>query len=174
MTSVLNPEHPADGRTAFTLGRLGHAGFVSPDIDASIARWRALGVEEWHASDVLPFDGLYRGRPVSFAIRMAFGYPSDGSLPMELLQPVSGDDWTASAWLRVRGEGLFHLGYAVPNPSEVTRSFRATGGAVDVIEHDAPGAAYAYLDTRATLGVFAETLDATTPWGRDGDVRRLS
>jgi hypothetical protein len=118
-----------------------------------------LGIGPWATRDV-DMDAVHRGRPTRHVTRM--GMARWGEAYLELVQPLGGDT-PASAFLRERGEGAYHVGYfaedvsSLPPDPAVVFSVRPEGDLAAV-----------YLDTFASLGLYVELVRAS----REPEFRR--
>jgi hypothetical protein len=94
----------------------------------------------------------------------------------ELVEPGVGDT-PAAEFLATRGEGMFHLGYAVDDPSDLPAG---TAVCFEVLSLDPP---IVYLDTTEALGYYVELvprpvaerlIEAVAAATRDGDGQTAS
>ena len=130
-------------------------GVVVRDLEAAMEHYRRLlGLGPFWRLDTA-YRGRYRDWTGEFANRNAF--TRWGRLYLELIEPGLGEG-PAKEWLETRGEGIFHLGYAVDDMSQrpdgaecVFESWGATlpDGSPAVIQ----------LDTVERLGYFFELSD---------------
>jgi methylmalonyl-CoA/ethylmalonyl-CoA epimerase len=133
-------------------GRLYHLGSVVRDLDAAVAKYRALlGIPAFHCVDT-HYPARHREWSGTIANRNAFG--KLGDLVIELVEPGTGEG-PAMEYLRARGEGLFHVGYATEDPTQ------QPGGVAPCFEVRSsllPDGNYGvvYLDTLEQLGFFIE------------------
>ena len=101
------------------------------------------------------YEGRYRDWTGTFANRNAF--TKWGDIYLELVEPGLGEG-NAKEWLRTRGEGIFHLGYAVDDmrrrPEGVECVFETFGGR---LANGDP--AVIHLDTVDQLGYYVELSD---------------
>jgi len=130
-------------------------GVVVRNIDQGMEQYRRLlGLGPFWRLDT-DYEGRYRDWRGRFANRNAF--TKWGDVYLEMIEPVIGEG-NAKEWLETRGEGIFHLGYAVDDVSQRPE------GAECVFESwgaKLPGgeAAVVHLDTVAQLGYFVELSD---------------
>lgn len=130
-------------------------GVVVKDIEAGMAYYRNLfGLGPFWRLDT-HYEGRYRDWSGTFANRNAF--TKWGAVYLEMVEPGLGEG-NAKEWLRTRGEGIFHLGFAVDDmrqrPDGVECVFESWGGRL------ANGdAAVIHLDTVDQLGYFIELSD---------------
>ncbi|GGC02869.1 hypothetical protein GCM10011494_21710 [Novosphingobium endophyticum] len=130
-------------------------GVVVHDIDRGMEQYhRLLGLGPFWRLDT-DYEGRYRDWHGRFANRNAF--TKWGNVYLEMVQPVIGEG-NAKEWLETRGEGIFHLGYAVDDLTQ------QPGGAECVFESwgaTLPDGdpAIIHLDTVARLGYFVELSD---------------
>lgn len=130
-------------------------GVVVRDIDEGMERYRRLlGLGPFWRLDT-DYDGRYRDWRGRFANKNAF--TRWGAVYLEMIEPVLGEG-NAKEWLETRGEGIFHLGYAVDDlaqrPDGVECVFESWGATLD---NGDP--AVIHLDTVAQLGYFVELCD---------------
>lgn len=129
-------------------------GIVVRDIDQGMEHYRQLlGLGPFWRLDT-DYQGRYRDWRGRFANKNAF--TKWGNVYLEMVQPIIGEG-NAKEWLATRGEGIFHLGYAVDDLSQrpqgvecVFESFGATAGGQAAVIH---------LDTVEQLGYFVELSD---------------
>lgn len=136
-------------------GDLYQIGVVVRDIEQGMEYYRKLlGLGPFWRLDT-DYEGRYRDWYGRFSNKNAF--TKWGHLYLELIQPVIGEG-NAKEWLETRGEGIFHLGYAVDDlsqrPEGVECVFESWGATVDNGE-----AAVIHLDTVPMLGYFVELAD---------------
>ncbi len=141
------------------LGRVGQLGIVVRDLRASMEQyWRLLGIGPWKVFTNSPPRVTYHGRPASYRVRVALANAE--SMVYELIQYLEGDSIHRD-FLAAQGEGIEHVGVYVPTLDEPLARLQSQG--VSVLQSaDGLGAKgdgrYAYLDTRATLGVVLELI----------------
>jgi methylmalonyl-CoA/ethylmalonyl-CoA epimerase len=104
---------------------------------------------------------LVHGKPVPFALRVAFG--ALGGVLLELLEPL--DDRSPHAeFLQSRGEGLHHLAYLVPDFDAQLAAVRAARPQAELlIDGTGPGnpVRWVYVDASAAHGTVIELLERT-------------
>lgn len=130
-------------------------GIVVRDIDQGMDHYRnLLGLGPFWRLDT-DYEGRYRNWRGRFANKNAF--TRWGDVYLEMIQPVIGEG-NAKEWLETRGEGIFHLGYAVDDmtqrPSGVECVFESWGATLPNGD-----AAVIHLDTVPQLGYFVELSD---------------
>ena len=136
-------------------------GIVVADLDRALVSYSELWPgHRWscyeHGPTTIP-RMTFRGRPVAYSFRAAFGSQTP---QVELIQPLEGpshyDDWLES-----RGDGLHHLGFLVPSLAEVVAEMSARG--MEPLQDGAGfgsdgDGAYAYFDTTESLGLVIEAI----------------
>jgi methylmalonyl-CoA/ethylmalonyl-CoA epimerase len=143
--------------TVHFLGDFYQIGVVVRNIDEGMERYRRLlGLGPFWRLDT-DYEGRYRDWRGRLANKNAFA--RWGDVYLEMIEPVTGEG-NAKEWLETRGEGIFHLGYAVDDLSQrpegaacVFESWGATMANGD--------AAVIHLDTVAQLGYYVELSDRT-------------
>lgn len=144
-------------------------GIVVRDIDEGMARYgRMFGLGPFWRLDT-DYEGRYRDWRGRFANRNAF--TRWGDLYLEMIQPVVGEG-NAKEWLDTRGEGIFHLGYAVDDmkqrPGNAPCVFESWGATLSNGD-----AAVIHLDTVAELGYFVELSDRALVTKLNGAIDRF-
>jgi methylmalonyl-CoA/ethylmalonyl-CoA epimerase len=130
-----------------------HAGIVVADIDEAISRYTDhLGIGPWSRLDA-EIPCLFRGEETISGARVALA--RSGTSYVELVQPTSGRS-SASAFLQERGEGLYHLGFWVPDVDATVARAAEHGIGVDWSASDGKGLLFAYLDAAKMGGVHIE------------------
>ncbi|ATI80690.1 VOC family protein [Sphingobium yanoikuyae] len=141
-------------------------GVVVNDIDLGMDHYRhLLGLGPFWRLDT-DYEGRYRGWRGRFANKNAF--TKWGDVYLEIIQPVLGEG-NAREWLETRGEGIFHLGYAVDDlsqrPSGAECVFESWGATLPNGD-----AAVIHLDTVPQLGYFLELSDRALVNGLSGAI----
>jgi methylmalonyl-CoA/ethylmalonyl-CoA epimerase len=133
------------------LGRLDHVGVAVADLAAARALYeRVLGLEVTH-EEVIEDQGVHEL------------LLSAGDAFVQLVAPLSADT-PVGRFLARRGEGVHHVGYAVPDVAAALADLRAQG--VEVIE-PAPrigsgGTTIAFLHPKSMGGVLVELVQEGT------------
>jgi methylmalonyl-CoA/ethylmalonyl-CoA epimerase len=133
------------------LGRLDHVGIAVADLAAARALYeRVLGLEVTH-EEVIEDQGVHEL------------LLSAGDAFVQLVAPLSPDT-PVGRFLARRGEGVHHVGYAVPDVAAALADLRAQG--VEVIE-PAPrigsgGTTIAFLHPKSMGGVLVELVQEGT------------
>ena len=133
------------------LGRLDHVGIAVADLAAARALYEgALGLEVTH-EEVIEDQGVHE-----LLLRAGEAY-------VQLVAPLTPDS-PVGRFLAKRGEGMHHVGYAVPDVAAALADLRAQG--VEVIE-PAPrtgsgGTTIAFLHPKSMQGVLVELVEEGT------------
>jgi methylmalonyl-CoA/ethylmalonyl-CoA epimerase len=133
------------------LGRLDHVGIAVTDLAAARALYEgALGLEVTH-EEVIEDQGVHE-----LLLRAGEAY-------VQLVAPL-GPDSPVGRFLAKRGEGMHHVGYAVPDVAAALADLRALG--FEVIE-PAPrigsgGTTIAFLHPKSMGGVLVELVEEGT------------
>jgi methylmalonyl-CoA/ethylmalonyl-CoA epimerase len=136
---------------AVQLGRLDHVGIAVTDLAAARALYEgALGLEVTH-EEVIEDQGVHE-----LLLRAGEAY-------VQLVAPLTPDS-PVGRFLAKRGEGMHHVGYAVPDVAAALTDLRARG--FEVIE-PAPrigsgGATIAFLHPKSMGGVLVELVEEGT------------
>jgi hypothetical protein len=148
---------------------------VTRDLEACARRQSALfGNGPWRVYELGAHnirDYTLHGQPATGSTLLGL----NASHPqVELLQPLTGST-PHGEWLDEQGEGVHHVGAVVPSVEDACAAARAAGIAiVSTGSGFGPNVdgSFAYLDTRATLGVLLEVFEPPTGLGEP--VRVLS
>jgi len=150
-------------------GDLYQIGVVVRDIDRGMEQYRQLlGLGPFWRLDT-DYEGRYRDWRGRFANRNAF--TRWGNLYLEMIEPVTGEG-NAREWLETRGEGIFHMGFAVDDlgqrPDGVACVFESWGAKMPNGD-----AAVIHLDTVDRLGYFVELSDRALVDGLNARIDRF-
>lgn len=126
------------------IGPVHHVGIAVKDLDAALARYRALGLHAGTPEDV-----------PSAGVRVAF-LETGGAL-IELVTPLRGDS-AVGRFLEKRGEGLHHVAFVVKDlVAELARLEREGFELVDRVPRlGARGRTVAFLHPRSAHGTLIE------------------
>jgi methylmalonyl-CoA/ethylmalonyl-CoA epimerase len=138
----------------FQLGSIDQISFAVADVDEAVPRYTAMFGGPFNVIDVPNMAVLYRGRPTSTALKIAFGRTAD--IEVELVQVVDGD-WPTVEWLATHGEGLHHLRFPVADVDASSAEMQAAGFAVTVAGGEG-GVAFAYLESPLMNGMTVELI----------------
>jgi methylmalonyl-CoA/ethylmalonyl-CoA epimerase len=133
------------------IGRLDHVGIAVADLAAARALYeRVLGLEVTH-EEVITEQGVHE-----LLLRAGEAY-------VQLVAPLSPDT-PVGRFLAKRGEGVHHVGYAVPDVTAALAELRSKG--FEVIE-PAPrigsgGTTIAFLHPKSMQGVLVELVEEGT------------
>jgi hypothetical protein len=85
----------------FQLGPIDQISFAVADLDEAVPRYTAMFGGPFNVIEVPRMEVVYRGRPSTTALKIAFGRTAD--IEVELVQVVAGD-WPTVDWLATHGE----------------------------------------------------------------------
>ncbi|HLY16513.1 MAG TPA: VOC family protein [Bryobacteraceae bacterium] len=130
--------------------RIGHVVWLVDTIDGPLHAWSSLGLSDVHDFGKIPFQGEYRGRPITGRAHMASGHL--GSLAVDMLEPQGGES-AFNAFLSMHGDGIFSIVYEMASKDDMAREVARMGGAgVQVLQRlqvdtDRGPAAFTFFDT---------------------------
>jgi catechol 2,3-dioxygenase-like lactoylglutathione lyase family enzyme len=135
--------------------RLHHVCIVVHDLDKTVAYYESLGIGPW--SDY-PKAGTYvefevPNRAASDAMR--YKCAEFENFQLQLCQPGELDS-PQRRFLEERGEGVYHLGFEVPDRDEAEATGRALGLGVTARGKRSDSSGFCYFDTRKDAGVVLE------------------
>jgi methylmalonyl-CoA/ethylmalonyl-CoA epimerase len=134
---------------------LHHICIVVHDLDRSVAWYEGHGMGPWtdypKGGKYIEFD--VPDRAASDAMR--YKCLDLANVQIQLCEPGAGDS-PQRRFLERHGEGVYHLGFEVPDRDAAERQGRGLG--LDVIARGKreDGSGFAYFDTRAGAGVVLE------------------
>ena len=141
--------------------KLHHICIVVHDIDAAQAHYEAIGIGPWQAYPPLTeYEELEVPSREGF-LAMQYRVCNLPNIQLQLCQP-SADPSPQRAFLDAKGEGVFHLGFEVPN-ADVAEA-QARGKGIDVLMRGrrVNRTGFTYYDTADETGVVLLTR-ATPP-----------
>jgi catechol 2,3-dioxygenase-like lactoylglutathione lyase family enzyme len=141
--------------------KLHHICIVVHDIDAAQAHYEAIGIGPWQAYPPLTeYEELEVPSRAGF-LAMQYRVCNLPNIQLQLCQP-SADPSPQRAFLDTKGEGVFHLGFEVPNADAAEA--QALGKGMDVLMRGrrANRTGFTYYDTADEAGVVLLTR-ATPP-----------
>jgi len=134
---------------------LHHICIVVHDLERAVAYYETLGVGPWFdypkGSAYLEFE--VPNRAASDAMR--YKCVDLDNVQIQLCQPSELDS-PQRRFLDEHGEGVYHLGFEVPDRDAAEADARALGLGVTARGKRADGSGFAYFDTRAQAGVVLE------------------
>lgn len=135
--------------------QLHHVCIVVHDLDKAVAYYESLGVGPW-------FDYPKKGDYVLFEVpnpqgsaEMRYKCADLDNVQLQLCQPSPADS-PQRRFLDARGEGVYHLGFEVPDCAAAETEGRARGLGVTARGWRADGTGFVYFDTRNEAGVVLE------------------
>jgi catechol 2,3-dioxygenase-like lactoylglutathione lyase family enzyme len=145
---------------------LHHVCIVVEDIEASERAYAAIGIGPWYdypkAGEYVEYD--VPNKPASKAMR--YRCVDLGNVQLQLCQPSELDS-PQRRFLDTFGEGVYHLGFEVPDRDAAEAAGRALGLKVVARGKRTDGSGFCYFDTKDTLGVVLEV--RKTPASPDAD-----
>lgn len=141
---------------------LDHVGVAVRDVDVAIERFSArLGLHDWIRS-TFSITSTYRG--VEQVIGGNVATVAMGPIGLELVQPTAGL-WTPVEVLESRGEGLYHLGFRVPDVAVAAQRARDAGLEPELLATHGSTSLFTYTDPADLLGVTVEMVGPRMPTG---------
>jgi methylmalonyl-CoA/ethylmalonyl-CoA epimerase len=129
------------------LQRIDHVGIACRSLDAAVERYTSVFGLTVVSQEVNTEQG----------VREAMLATAEGSSYVQLLEPL-GDDTPVGRFLARRGEGMHHVGYAVPDVAAALELFGGRG--VRLVDqrprHGSMGASIAFLHPADLGGVLTE------------------
>ncbi|MGO9501844.1 MAG: VOC family protein [Streptosporangiaceae bacterium] len=139
---------------------LDHVGLAVYDVDAAMERFGTrLGLHDWVLS-TFSIASTYRGTEQIIGGRVATA--AMGPINLELVQPTQGS-WTPVEFLEGRGEGLYHLGFRVPDLTVVTQRAEDAGIELELLATHATTPVFTYTDNSDLFGVTVELVGPRVP-----------
>lgn len=129
--------------------QLHHVCVVVRDLDQARAYYESLGVGPWHDYPPLAAYELTVKDPAGY-LRLRYRYANLGNFQLQLCEPGVGDT-PQRRFLEERGEGVFHLGFAVEDVDSAEREGRDLGLSITSRGRLPDRTGFTYFDT-ATRG----------------------
>ena len=131
---------------------LHHICVVVADVDRAIRFYESVGIGPWH--DYPPLDQYVDLQvPDSRAFMdLTYKYAEMANAQLQLVQPGAGDS-PQRRFLDEHGEGVFHLGFSVP---DVNAAEKRSELPVFMRGRRVDGSGFTYFDTSAHAGVTLE------------------
>jgi catechol 2,3-dioxygenase-like lactoylglutathione lyase family enzyme len=135
--------------------KLHHVCIVVDDIERSVAFYEAAGIGPWLPYPPLgDFTDLNTPDPVGFR-KLDYRYAWVGDLQLQLCEP--GPEPTPQRkFLDARGEGVFHIGFEVPDADAADETAAERGLEVLMRGRRTNGSGFTYYDTAEQAGVILE------------------
>lgn len=150
---------PATTGSSVLPGAVRQIGYIVRDIDQAMASWLELGVGPWYVLRGQSQTGLYRGRPCTAPLSIAFG--NSGDLQVELISPEDDTPSIYTEFLRAGLEGFHQLAWWTTDFDATMRSVEAAGWPV-VWSGDGGGAArFVYVEPPAGPATIVEIMEVT-------------
>jgi len=150
-------------RAKIKVSELFQVGVVVRDLENSMRHYESiLGIGPWEVVEVdsSSADMTYHGKPVQH--RFTAAITTLGSMQLELLQPVEGDNIYGD-FLKEHGEGIHHLGHVrVDNVDEAVQTLE-TEGFPCIQGGRSPYHNWAYVDMTTALGCIIELSSGVDP-----------
>jgi methylmalonyl-CoA/ethylmalonyl-CoA epimerase len=139
---------------------LDHVGVAVHDVDAAMERFGArLGLHDWVLS-TFSITSTYRGTEQLIGGKVATA--AMGPINLELVQPTHGA-WTPVDVLEKRGEGLYHLGFQVPDLAVAAQKAQEVGLDIELISLHASVPVFTYSDSSELFGITVELVGPRVP-----------
>jgi len=147
---------PGQSQVPLKLSPVHQLGYVVADIDRTVRYYEStLGIGPFNSPFEVDMSGaVFRGKRIETKIKVAFA--QSGSLQLELIQPVEGQN-PYTEFLARHGDGIHHLAYIVDDMEAMKAEFAKRGYQV-VFQHDMVVMEFAYYDTSEIGGLMTEVL----------------
>ena len=136
---------------------LHHICIVVRDIEVTARNDEAIGIGPW--SDFPPLNTFVKLEAAEGFLNLTYKYASMGGIQVQLCQPGSGDT-PQRRFLDEKGEGVYHVGFDVPNIESATEAGKQLGLKVLSFGRRPDGSGFTYFDSRDSNGVVLEVRSA--------------
>jgi len=142
-------------------GAVRQVGYVVRDLDQTVADWLRMGVGPWFVMRGQSQSVLYRGRPCTVSLSMAFA--NSGDLQIEVIQQEDGEPSIFGEYLASgRESGVHQLAWWTADYAEAIRSAEALGWPVVWSGgEEGKGARFAYLEPPSGPAPIVEIMELT-------------
>ena len=141
-----------------------HVCIVVRDLDRAQAYYEGLGVGPWQNFPSLePFRHDLQVPNTEDFLKLKYRFAVLGSTQLQLCEPSEGDtlQWH---FLQEKGEGVFHLGFSVPDCDSGEQEGKATGLGILMHGRKPDGSGFTYFDTAPNgAGVILEIRAGAKP-----------
>lgn len=135
--------------------QLHHVCIVVNDLERAVSAYQRLGVGPWFDYPKgAPYVAYDVPNPAGSA-GMRYKCYDFANVQLQLCQP-GPEDTPQRRFLDAHGEGVYHLGFEVPDLAEALTTGAGLGLDVIAKGHRADGSGFAYFDTRAENAVVLE------------------
>ncbi|MBP9952313.1 MAG: VOC family protein [Cypionkella sp.] len=142
--------------------KLHHICIVVHDIDRSQAYYESIGIGPWESYPPLVEYKELEVPSVAGFTAMQYRICNLSNVQMQLCQP-SANPSPQRVFLDSKGEGVFHIGFEVPDADKAEAEARADGLAVKMRGRRDNRSGFTYYDTAAGAGVVLLTRATDQP-----------
>jgi catechol 2,3-dioxygenase-like lactoylglutathione lyase family enzyme len=132
-----------------------HLCIVVRDIDAAQRYYESVGIGPWHDYPPLTDFTDLRVPDRDGFLGLVYRYAWIGEFQLQLVQPGAGPT-PQRRFLDEHGEGVFHIGFEVPNADAAVERAAALGVAPLMSGRRPDGSGFTYFDTAERAGVVLE------------------
>jgi catechol 2,3-dioxygenase-like lactoylglutathione lyase family enzyme len=144
--------------------KIHHICIVVEDIDKARAYYESVGIGPWQEYPPLTeYEDLQVPNPSAF-MKMRYQMCNMPTIQLQLCQPPH-EDCPQRRFLNEKGEGIFHVGFEVPDCDAGETEAAAAGLKVKMKGRRKNGSGFTYFDTADKAGVILE-IRATPPGGK--------
>jgi catechol 2,3-dioxygenase-like lactoylglutathione lyase family enzyme len=142
--------------------RVHHLCIVVHDIDRSQAYYESVGIGPWHDYPPLSAFTDLRVPDTDGFLALVYRYAWIGDMQIQLVQPGPGNT-PQRRFLDERGEGVFHIGFEVPDADAADADAHALGVEPMMRGRRPDGSGFTYFDTARQAGVVLEIRQSPPP-----------
>jgi catechol 2,3-dioxygenase-like lactoylglutathione lyase family enzyme len=135
--------------------RVHHVCICVRDIDAAQRYYESAGIGPWHDYPPLAEFTDLRVPDREGFLALVYRYTWIGDFQLQLVQPGPGPT-PQRRFLDEHGEGVFHIGFEVPDADAAVADAAALGVAPLMSGRRPDGSGFTYFDTAAAAGVVLE------------------
>jgi methylmalonyl-CoA/ethylmalonyl-CoA epimerase len=143
-----------DGKEPSVFHRVHHICVVVPDIEAAVRYYESIGIGPW--KDFPPLADLPDSSLTRDELQSLIYKSCDlDNIQLQLCQPLPG---TTRKWrfLEMRGGGVYHIGFGVPDINEAEAECLKLGLDIGERCRKADGQGFTYFDSADQAGVVLE------------------
>jgi hypothetical protein len=166
-------------------GQVRQIGYIVSDLDQAVATWLTMGVGPWFILRGQQQSGLYRGKPCTVTLSVAFA--NSGDLQVELIHQDDDSPSIYSEFVAGGGDGFHQLAWWASDFDAAVQSAKAAGWPVVWSGGEGGSVRYAYLEPPAgpatvveimelnevTQGMASMVRDAAAGWDGSDPTRAL-
>ena len=138
-----------------------HVGIIVKDVEKTAEYYGTFGVGPFELLHIERRESLLRGKPLD-DLNLRIKQARVGSIRVELIQPIGGEEYPWMKFLKTQGEGISHIAFVVDDVEKEEARLSNIGISIIFKTKYLNGGAVSYFDTDKIGGVIFELLQRPT------------